>query len=63
MEDYKKAIIKLNDTLPKKQKQALQSKDKVEKCHKALIDADKKIVELDKTYETQINQLEGLKTL
>ena len=39
------------------------SKGKVEKTQKALIDMDKKLVDLDKAYETQINQLEGLKTL
>ena len=63
MQDYKKAIIKINEILPKKEKEALVSKGKVEKTQKALIDMDKKLVDLDKAYETQINQLEGLKTL
>ena len=63
MQDYKKAIIKINEILPKKEKEALVSKEKVEKTQKALIDMDKKLVDLDKAYETQINQLEGLKTL
>ena len=63
MEDYKKAIVKINEILPKKEKEAQLSKEKVEKNQKALIDMEKKFIEMDKNYETQVNQLEGLKTL
>lgn len=63
MEDYKKAIIKINEILPKKEKEAQLSKEKVEKNEKALVEMDKKFIEMDKNYETQVNQLEGLKTL
>ena len=63
MEEYKRAIIKINEVLPKKEKEAHNAKEKVKKNEKALADMDKKFEELDKNYGVQVNQLQGLKTL
>ena len=48
MEDYKRAIIKINELLSKKEKEAMQSKQKVIKSEETLKDMDKNLVNQDK---------------
>lgn len=43
MEDYKKAIIKINGLLDKREREALLAKQKVKKAEEGLKDMDKKL--------------------
>lgn len=63
MEDYKKAIMKINELLGKRERQALQAKEKVKKAEEALKDMNKKLENIDKEEQSQKGQITMLLTL
>jgi hypothetical protein len=62
-EDYKKAFNVLKDTLPKKERDALLSKEKLRKSNGSLDDIRKKIAELEKEEEKELTSLNVLLNL
>lgn len=63
MEDYKKAIIKINGLLEKREKEAMLAKDKVKKAEEGLKDMDKKLEAMVKEEESHKDQIKMLLTL
>lgn len=62
-EDYKKAFNVLKDTLPKKERDALLARDKVKKSNASLEDIRKKLAEMEKEEEKEVNSLNVLLNL
>lgn len=62
-EDYKKALNVLKEVLPKKEREAMLSKQKVQKAEQSLMELRKKLEDLDKDYDVHTKQLEVLLTL
>ena len=63
MEDYKKAIIKINGLLEKREKEAVLAKEKVKKAEEGLKDMDKKLETMVKEEESHKDQIKMLLTL
>lgn len=62
-EDYKKAFNVLKDTLPKKERDAVLAKEKVKKSVLSLEDIRKKLAEMEKEEEKEVNSLNVLLNL
>lgn len=63
LEDYKKAIKRINELLGKKEREALEGRERVKKADNGLVDIENKINNLDKEEETQKNQIKMLLNL
>lgn len=62
-EDYKKAFNTLKDTLPKREREALLAREKVKKATNSLEDIRKKIAEMEREEEKEVNSLNVLLNL
>lgn len=62
-EDYKKAFNVLKDTLPKREKDALQAKEKVRKSKASLDELRKRITDMNAEEEKEANSLNVLLSL
>lgn len=62
-EDYKKAFNVLKDTLPKREKDAVQAKEKVRKSKASLDELRKRITDMNAEEEKEANSLNVLLSL
>lgn len=62
-EDYKKAFNVLKESLPKKERDALQAREKVKRSTASLEEIRKKIADFEKEEEKEVNSLNVLLNL
>ena len=62
-EEYKKAFNVLKDILPKKEREAFNATEKAKKSQQSLEEMRRKVAQMDKQYEKQVNSLQVLTNL